>query len=100
MRRHVKHAKMFQVLRHAKMCKGVTMCVKDGQGNKMEKQVKLQGDEHIRGFIRHQFTFSMRGMLGTPTLGVNRCQVQSVSAFYMPNIPLLLLMYFPTIDLK
>ena len=91
MRRHVKHAKMFQVLRHANMCKGVTMHVRDGEGNKTEKQVKLQGDEHTRGFISHQFTFSVRDMLGTPTLGANRFQVPSVSALYMSNIPLLFL---------
>ena len=55
------------------MCKGVTMRVRDGQGNKMEKLVKIKGDEHIRGLINHQFTFFTRGMLDTPTLGVNRC---------------------------
>ena len=78
---HVKHAKMFQVLRHAKMCKGVTMRVRDDQGNNMKKKVKIQGDEHIRGLISHQFTFSKRGMLGTPTLGANRFQVPNLSAF-------------------
>ena len=41
--RHVKYAKMCQVLRHAKMFKGVTICVKDYQGNKKEKQVKVKG---------------------------------------------------------
>ena len=82
------------------MCKGVTMRVRDGQGNKTEKNIKIQGDEHIRGLISHQFTFSVRRMLGTPTLGANRCQVSSVSAFYMPNIPLFLLIYFPIIDIK
>ena len=97
---HVKYAKMCQVLRHAKMCKGVTICAKDYQGNKKEKKFKLQGNEHIRGLISHQFTFSRRGMLGTPTLGGNRCQVPSVSAFFVPNHPLLLLIYFPIIDLK
>ena len=71
--RHGKHVKMCQVIRHAKMCKGVSMHAKDCQGNKREKQVKLQGNEHIRGLISHQFTFSKRGMLGTPTLGGNRC---------------------------
>ena len=80
-RRNVKQAKMCQVLRHAKMYKGVTMHAKVCQGNKMEEQVKLLGNEHIIGLISHQFTFSMRGMLGTPTLGANRCQVLSVSAF-------------------
>ena len=79
--RHVKNAKMCQVIRHAKMCKGVSMHARDIQGNKREKQVKLQGNEHIRGLKRYQFTFSKRGMLGTPTLGTNRCQVQSLSAF-------------------
>ena len=54
------------------MFKGVSVHVKDSQGNKMEKQVKLQGKEHIRGLVIHQFTFSKRGMLGTPTLGRNR----------------------------
>ena len=78
---HVKHAKMCQVIRHAKMCKGVSMRVKDCQDNKREKKVKLQGNEHIKGLISHQFTFSKRGMLGTLTLGGNRCQVQSLSAF-------------------
>ena len=80
-RRHVKHEKMFQVIRHAKMFKGVLMCARECQGNKREKQVKLQGNEHIRGLMSHQFTFSKRGVLGTPTLGANRCQVQSLSAF-------------------
>ena len=79
--RHVKHAKMFQVIRHAKLCKGVSMCARDCQGKKWEKKVKLQGNEHIRGLMSHQFTFSKRVMLGTPTLGANRSQVQSLSAF-------------------
>ena len=92
---HVKHAKMFQVIRHAKMCKSVSMRVREFQDNKREKKVKLQGNEHIRGLISHQFTFSKRGMLGTLTLGGNRFQVQSLSAFYVPSIPLLLLIYFP-----
>lgn len=73
------------------------MCVSYDQGKKTEKQVKLHGDEHIRGLTSHHFTFLVRGMLGTPTLGVNRCQVRSVSAFYVPNIPLLFLIYFPII---
>jgi len=80
-RMHVKHAKMHQVLRHSKICNGVKMHARDCQGEKREKQVKLQGNEHIRGLISHQFTFSKRGMLGTPTLGSNRCQVPSLSAF-------------------
>ena len=80
-RRHVKLDNMCQVIRHAKMCKGVSMCAKECQGNKRDKKVKLQGNEHRRGLISHQFTFSKRGMLGTPTLGANRCQVQSLSAF-------------------
>jgi len=50
-------------------CEGVTMHAEDCQGNKREEQVKLQGNEHIIGLISHQFTFPMRGMLGTPTLG-------------------------------
>ena len=79
--RHVKHDNMCQVLRHAKMCKGVTMRAKDYQGNKGEKQVKLQGNEHIIGLTSHHFTFSKRGMLGTPTLGTNMCEVPSISAF-------------------
>jgi len=73
------------------MYKGVKMHAKDYQGNKREEQVKLQGNEHIIGLISHQFTFSMRGMLGTQTLGANRCQVPSVNAFSVPNLPLLLL---------
>ena len=52
-----------------------------GQGKKREKQVKLQGNEHIRGLISHKFTFSKRGILGTLTLGGNRWQVKSFSAF-------------------
>ena len=80
-RRHVKQVKMCQVLRHAKMYKGVIMHAKDCQGNKREEQVKLQGNEHIIWLISHQFTFSMRGILSTPTLGANRCQVPSVNAF-------------------
>ena len=64
---HVKHTKMCQVIRHAKMCKGVSMCVRDFQDNKREKKFRLQGNEHIIGLINHQFTFSKRGMLGTPT---------------------------------
>ena len=80
-RRHFKQAKICQVLRHAKMYKGVTMHARDYQGNRREEQVKLQGNEHIIGLISHQFTFSMRVMLGKPTLGANRCQVPSVNAF-------------------
>ena len=60
-----------QVLR---MCKGVSMHVREFQDNIREKKVKLQGNEHIRGLISHQFTFSKRGMLGTPTLGA-KCKV-------------------------
>ena len=82
------------------MCKGVIMRVRDDQGNKIEKQVKIQGYEHIRGLIRHQFTFSVRDMLGTPKIGVNKCQVPTVSAVYVQNLPLLLLIYFLIIDLK
>ena len=78
---HVKHAKMCQVIRHAKMCKGVSMRIRDFQDNKREKKVKLQGNEHIRGLIGHQFTFPNIGMLSTPTLGSNRFQVQIFSAF-------------------
>ena len=100
MQRHVKHAKMCEVIRHAKMCKGVSMHLREFQGKKREKNIKLQGNEHIRGLISHQFTFFVRGMLGTPTLGANRFQVKSISAFYMQNLPLLLLIYFPIIDLK
>ena len=74
---HVKHAKMCQVIRHAKMCKGMSMRVRDYQDNKREKEVKLQGNEHIIWLISRQFTFSKRGMLGTSTLGGNRCQVHS-----------------------
>ena len=80
-RRHVKYAKIFQVRRHANICNGMTIHARDYQGNKKEKQVKIQGNEHIRGLISHQFTFSIRGMLGTLTLGGNRCQVKSISAF-------------------
>ena len=81
-RRHVKHDNMCQVIRHANMCKGVSnMRARDCQGNKREKQVKLHVNEHIRGLISHQFTFSKRGMLGTPKLGTNRCRVQILSAF-------------------
>ena len=79
--RHVKQANMWQVLRHAKMYKGVKMHAKDCQGNIREEQVKLQENEHIIGLISHQFTFSMRGMLGRPKLGANRCQVSSLNAF-------------------
>ena len=67
--RHVKHAKIFQVIRHSKMCKGVSMHARDFQGKKREKQIKLKENENIRGLISHQFTFSKSGMLGTPTLG-------------------------------
>ena len=80
-RRHVKYAKMCQVLRHAKIFNGVTIHARDYQGNKKEKQVKIQGNEHIIGLISHQFTFSKRGMLCKETLGGNECQVPSVSAF-------------------
>ena len=79
--RHVKYVNMCQVLRHANICNGVTIHVRDYQGNKKEKQVKIQGNEHIIGLISHQFTFSKRGMLCTPTIGRNECQVPSVSAF-------------------
>ena len=78
---HVKHAKMCLVIRRAKMCKGVSMHVKECQDKKREKKDKLHGNEHIRGLISHQFTFSKRGMRGTLTLGGNRFQVQSLSAF-------------------
>ena len=60
--------------------KVVSMHVRDCQNNKREKKVKLQGTEHIRGLISHQFTFFERGMLGTLTLGGIRCQVQCLSA--------------------
>ena len=80
-RRHVKYANMCQVLRHANICNGVTIHARDYQGNKKEKQVKIQGNEHIIGLISHQFTFSKRGMLCIPKLGGNECQVPSVSAF-------------------
>ena len=63
------------------MCKGVSIHARDYQGNKKKKQVKLQGNEHIIVLIIHQFTFSRRDMLCTPTLGGNKCQVPSVSAF-------------------
>ena len=79
--RHAKQAKMCQVLRHAKMYNGVKMHARGCQGNKMQEQVKIQGNEHIIGLISYQFTFYMRGMLGTPTLGANRCQVPSINAF-------------------
>ena len=79
--RQVKYANMCQVLRHAKIFNGVTIHARDYQGNKKEKQVKIQGNEHIIGLISHQFTFSRRGMLCTPTLGGNKCQVPGVSAF-------------------
>ena len=70
--RHVKYANMFQVPRHAKMCKGVTIHVRDYEGNKKDKKVKVQGNEHIRGLVSHQFTFYRRGMLDTPTIGGSR----------------------------
>lgn len=78
--RHVKYANMCQVSRHAKMCKGVTIRARGYEGNKKEKHVKLQGNEHFIWLISHQFTFPRRGMLCTPTLGGNKCQVPSVSA--------------------
>ena len=80
-RRHVKHAKMCQVIRNANMYKGVLMCARDCQGNKMEKHIKLQGNEHIIWLMSHQFTFSKSGMLRTPTVGANRCQVKILSEF-------------------
>ena len=80
-RRHAKQDNMCQVLRDAKIYKGMTMHARDCPGNKREEQVKLQGNEHIVELISQQFTFSMRGRLGTPTLGANSCQVPSVSAF-------------------
>ena len=67
-----------------KACQDVQACVNACQGMSRQQKgekVKLQNNEHIRGLISHQFTFSKRGMLGTPTLGNNRCQVQSLSAF-------------------
>ena len=79
--RHVKQDKTCQVRRHAKMDKGLTMHARDCQGNKREEQVKLQVNEHIIGLISYQFTFSMRVILGKPTLGSNRFQVPSVNAF-------------------
>ena len=99
-RMHSKYANMCQMIRHARICNGVTIHVEEYQGDKKEKQVKIQGNEHFIGLISHQFTFSKRGMICTPTLGGNECQVPSVSAFYVPNHPLLLLFYFPVIDLK
>ena len=80
-RRHSKYAKMCQVLRHAKICNGVTIHVRDYQGNKKVKQVKIQGNEHIIGSISLQCTFSRRVMLCAPTLGGNECQVPSANAF-------------------
>ena len=72
---------MCQVIKQGNICNSVTIHVRDYQGNKKEKQVKIQGNEHIIGLISHQFTFSKRGVLCTPTLGGNECQVPSVSAF-------------------
>ena len=57
------------------------MHARDCKGKKREEQVKIQGNEHIIGLISQQFTFSMRGILVTLTLGANRCQVPSVNAF-------------------
>jgi len=81
-RRHVKQDKTCQVRRHAKIYKGLTMHARDYQGNKREEQVKLQVNEHIIGLISHQFTFSMRVMLGKPILGAkfqvsmhSKCQI-------------------------
>jgi len=82
------------------MWKGVKIHAREYQGNKKDKKVKLQGNEHIIGLISHEFTFSMIGILGTPKWGGNRCQVPSVIVFLLPNHPLLLLIYFPIIDLK
>lgn len=59
------------------MYKGVIIHAKDCQGNKMKEQVKLQGNEQIVGLTIHQTTFSMRGMLGTPTLGAKYSFVSS-----------------------
>lgn len=69
------------MIRHAKIYKGVTMHARDSQGNKKEEKVKIKGNEHIVGLISHQFTFFMRGMLGTPKVAANSCQVPSVNAF-------------------
>ena len=55
-KRHVKYANMCQIIRHAKVCNGVTIHAREYQGKKKEKQVKLQGNEHVRGLISHQFT--------------------------------------------
>ena len=79
--RHVKYANICQVLRHAKVCNGVTIHAREYQGKKNEKQVKINGNEHIIGLISHQFTFSKRGMICTPKIGGNDCQVPSVNAF-------------------
>lgn len=52
------------------------------------------------GLISHKFILSMRDMLGTPTVGVNKCQVPSVIEFYFQNIPMFLVIYFLKIGLK
>ena len=59
--RHVKYAKMCQVLRHANICNGVTIHARDYQGNKKEKHVKIQGNEHIIGLIKSSIYIFQEG---------------------------------------
>jgi len=44
----------------------------------MENQDQMQVNEHIRGLISQDFTFSKRCMFGTLTIGSNTFQVQCV----------------------
>ena len=71
-RRHVKCANMCEEPRNSKMSSMFQLRAREYQGNKKEKHVKLQGNKHIIGLKIHQFTFSRRGMVGTPTLSANR----------------------------
>ena len=85
--RYPSHGKMFlvkifsktcEVPRNFSVCQSVlgyaNMC-EENQGNKKKNQVKMQGNEHIRGLISQEFILSKRGMLSTLILCFNTCQV-------------------------
>ena len=78
-------ANMFQiVLLHAMSydmlgcagCHIMPTCVKEFQGNKRNKQAKMQLNEHIRELISRDFIFFKRGMLGILIIFSNTCQVK------------------------
>ena len=54
---------------------GMTICVKEYEGNKKKNQDKMKGNIHIRGLISQELIFFKRGMVGTLIIGSNTFQV-------------------------